>query len=155
MNMRVTWKCEELYRNVRNIMLIPMSFLFLRVYCADSHSTLGRKSYENVGGTKCPESQRWTIRFSDQHNLFLPASVIPSFTKQSSISSYFQLLSIIRACLRGALSFGGKRWVRKCWILGVEEALVIWRERGTQSFTEEGVHALLMAQCQLSWGHGH
>ena len=155
MNMRVTWKCEELYRNVRNIMLIPMSFLFLRVYCADSHSTLGRKSYENVGGTKCPESQRWTIRFSDQHNLFLPASVIPSFTKQSSISYYFQLLSIIQACLRGALSFGGKRWVRKCWILAVEEPLVIWRERGTQSFTEEGVHALLMAQRQLSWGHGH
>ena len=28
-------------------------------------------------------------------------------------------------------------------------------EGDTESFTEEGVHALLMAQCQLSWGHGH
>ena len=156
MNMRGTWKCEDLYRNVRNVMLIPMSFLFLSVYYTDSHSTLGRKSRANVGGTKCPGSQRWTIRFSDGHNLFLPASVIPSFTKHSSISDYFQLLSTVQACLQGALCFGGRRWVSKCWVLGVKEPLILCGERGTQRVSQRrGVHALLMARCQLSWGHSH
>lgn len=31
----------------------------------------------------------------------------------------------------------------------------LWGERDTESFTEEGVHALLMARRQLSWGHSH
>lgn len=60
------------------------------------------------------------------------SSFCHSFIYQTFINFLLFSVSTIQACLRGALSFGGKRWVRKRWILGVEEPPVICGERGTQ-----------------------
>ena len=132
-----------------------MRFLFLSGCYAESHSSLGRKSRANVGGTKCPES------LQVNHQVFRSAQPVSSsfchsFIYQTFINFLLFSVSTIKACLRGALSFGGEEMSKETLDPGSGgTSSYLWGEGDTESFTEEGVHTLPTVQHQLFWGHSH